>query len=58
MFLLGRLGSSEHEITDLKDPPSDFSFVVPVESLLVASGVDDGHLKSLHEQVDRILRSG
>ena len=31
--------------------------MVPVESLLVASGVDDGHLASLLEQVDRILLS-
>ena len=57
MFLLGRLGSSEHEITDLKDPPLDFSFMVPVESLLVTSGADDGHLTSLLEQVDCVLLS-
>ena len=49
MFLLGRLGSSEHEITDLEDPPPNFSFMVLVESLLVVSGADDGHLMSLLE---------
>ena len=49
MFLLGRLGSLEHEITDLEDPSPDFSFVVPIESLLVASGADEGHLMSLFE---------
>ena len=47
MFLLGRLGSLEYEITDLEDPSSDFSFMVPTESLLVVSGADDGHLMSL-----------
>ena len=31
--------------------------MVPAESLLVASGVDDDHLISLLEQVDRILLS-
>ena len=36
MFLLGRLGSLEYEITDLEDPPPDFSFMVPAKSLLVA----------------------
>ena len=49
VFLLGCLGSSEYEVSDLEDPPSDFSFMVPAESLLVASGVDDGHLTSLLE---------
>ena len=49
MFLLGGLGPPEYEITDLKDPPSNFSFMVPVESLLVVSGVDDGRLMSLFE---------
>ena len=49
MFLLGRLGSTEHEIIDLEDPPPDFSFMVPMESLLVASGADDDHLMSLLE---------
>ena len=44
MFLLGRLGPSKHEVSDLEDSPSDFSFMVPTESLLVASGVDDGRL--------------
>ena len=57
MFLLGWLGSSEHKITDLEDPPSDFSFMVPAESLLVASGADDGRLTSLLEQVDHVLLS-
>ena len=49
MFLLGRLGPSEYKITDLKDPPPDFSFMVHVESLLLVNGVDDGHLMSLLE---------
>ena len=47
MFLLGRLGSLEYEIIDLEAPPPDFSFMVPTESLLVMSGVDDGRLTSL-----------
>ena len=51
------MGSPEHEVSDLEDPPSNFSFVVPTESLLVASGVDDGHLMSLLEQVDHVLLS-
>ena len=55
MFVLGGLGPSEHEITDLEDPPPDFSFMVPMESLLVTSGADDGPLTSLLEQVDRVL---
>ena len=38
--------------SDLEDPPSNFSFMVPIESLLVASGADDGHLAGLFEQVD------
>ena len=57
MFLLGRLGPSKHEVSDLEDSPSDFSFVVPVESLLVASGADDGRLMGLLEQVDYVLLS-
>ena len=57
MFLLGRLGSPEYEITDLKDPPPDFSFMIPSKSLLVASRVNDGCLMSLLEQVDCILLS-
>ena len=57
MLLLGRLGPSEYKITDLEDPPPDFSFMVPTESLLVLSGADDGHLTSLLEQVDLILLS-
>ena len=51
------MGSPEHKISDLKDPPPDFSFVVPMESLLVASRVDDGHLMSLLKYVDRVLLS-
>ena len=56
MLLLGRLGPSKHEVSDLKDPYSDFPLVVPTESLLVASGADDGHLVGL-EQVDCVLLS-
>ena len=51
------MGSSEHEVSDLEDPPSDLSFMVPTESLLVASGVDDGRLASLLEQVNCVLLS-
>ena len=51
MFLLGRLSPSKHEVSDLEDSPSDFSFMVPAESLLVASGADDGHLPALHSSV-------
>ena len=51
------MGSSEHEVSDLEDPPSDFSFMVRMESLLVVSGVDDGCLMSLLEQVNRVLLS-
>ena len=57
MFLFGRLGPLEYKITNLEDPPPDFSFMVPTESLLVTSGADDGHLMSLFEQVDRVLLS-
>ena len=57
MFVLGGLGPSEYEITNLKDPPPDLSFMVPAESLLVTSGADDGCLMSLLEQVDRVLLS-
>ena len=57
MFVHGGLGPPKYEITDLEDPPSNFSFMVPVESLLVASGMDDSHLTSLLEQVDRVLLS-
>ena len=49
MLLLGRLGPSKHEVFDLEDPSSDFPIMVPAESLLVASGVDDGHLTGLLE---------
>ena len=47
----------EYEVSYLKDPPSDFPFMVPTESLLVASGADDGHLASLLEQVNHVLLS-
>ena len=47
MLLLGRLGPSKHMVSDLEDPSSDFPLVVPTESLLVASGADDGHLAGL-----------
>ena len=57
MFVLGGLGSPEYEITDLKDPPPNFSFMVPMKSLLVTSGADDGCLMSLLEQVDSVLLS-
>ena len=50
-------GPSEYKITNLEDPPSDFSFMVPVESLLVTSEADDGRLVGLLEQVDCILLS-
>ena len=49
MFLLGRLGPSKHEVSDLEDSPSDFSFMVPVESLLLASEADDSRLAGLLE---------
>ena len=49
MFVLGGLGPPEYEIIDLEDPPPDFSFMVPTESLLVESGADDGRLMSLIE---------
>ena len=48
---------SEYEVSDLEDPASDFSFMVPAESLLVASGADDYRLTSLLEQVDCVLLS-
>ena len=57
MLLLGRLGPSKHEVSDLEDSLSNFSFMVPMESLLVASGVDDGHLTGLLKQVNRVLLS-
>ena len=55
MFVLGRLGPPEYEITDLEDPPPDFSFMVPTESFLVTRGTDDGRLTSLLEQVNYVL---
>ena len=45
MFVLGGLGPPEYEITDLKDPPLDFSFMVPTKSLLVTSRADDGRAR-------------
>ena len=44
MLLLGRLGPSKHEVSDLEDPSSDFPLMVPIESLLVVSKEDDGCL--------------
>ena len=44
MFFLCRLGPPEYEVVDFEDSPPDLSFVVPAESLLIASGADDGHL--------------
>ena len=57
MFFLCRLGPLEYEITDFEDSPPDLSFVVPAESLLVASGANDGRLTSLLEQVKCVLLS-
>ena len=57
MLFLGRLGPSKHKVSDLEDPSSDFTLMVPMESLLVASGVDDGRLAGLLEQVDCVLLS-
>ena len=57
MLGLGGLVCPEYEITDLKDPPPDFSFMVPTESLLVTSEADGCRLTSLLEQVDRVLLS-
>ena len=51
------MGPLEYEIIDFKDSPTDLSFVVPVESLLIASGADDGHLTGFLEQVDCVLLS-
>lgn len=51
------IGPHEYEITDLEDSPPNFSFMVLVESLLEMSGVDNGRLTSLLEQVDRVLLS-
>ena len=51
------MGPPEYEITDFEDPPPDLPFVVPMESLLVASGADDGRLTGLLEQVDCVLLS-
>ena len=51
------IGSSEYEITNFEDPPPNLPFMVPAESLLVASGADDGRLAGLLEQVDCVLLS-
>ena len=51
------MGPLEYEITDFEDPPPDLPFMVPAESLLVASEVDDGLLTGLLEQVDHVLLS-
>ena len=57
VLVLRRLGPPEYEVTDLEYPSSDLPFIVPAKSLLVASGVDDGHLMGLLEQVDCVLLS-
>ena len=57
VFFLYRLGHSEYEIADFEDSPPDLSFVVHTESLLIASGVDNGCLTGLLEQVNCILLS-
>ena len=49
MLLLGQLGPSKHEVSDLEDPSSNFPLMVPMESLLVASEMDDGRLMGLLE---------
>ena len=49
VFFLRRLGPSEHEITDFENPSSDLPFMVPVEGLLIVSGIDDGCLMGLFE---------
>ena len=51
------MGPPEYEITDFEDPPPNLPFVVAAESLLVASGADDGRLTGLLEQVDCVLLS-
>ena len=51
------MGPPEYEIIDFEDPLPDLPFVVPMESLLVASGADDGCLMGLLEQVDYVLLS-
>ena len=57
MFFLCQLGPPEYEVTDFEDSPPDLSFVVPVESLLIASEADDGRLAGFLEQVDCVLLS-
>ena len=51
------MGPLEYEITDFEDPPPDLPFMVPAESLLVASRANDGRLVGLLEQVDYVLLS-
>ena len=51
------MGPLEYEIIDFEDPPPDLPFMVPVESLLVASRTDGGRLAGLFEQVDCVLLS-
>ena len=51
------MGPPEYEVTDFENPSSDLPLVVPAEGLLIASGVDDGCLAGLFEQVDCILLS-
>ena len=57
VFFLCRLGPPEYEIVDFEDRPPDLPFVVPAESLLVASEANDDRLTGLFEQVDCILLS-
>ena len=49
------MGPPKYEITNFEDPPSNLPFVVPTESLLVASGADDSRLMTLLEQVNHVL---
>ena len=57
MFFFYRLGPPEYEVADFKDSPLDLSFMVPTESLLIASGADDSRLAGFLEQVDCVLLS-
>ena len=57
MFFLCRLGPLEYEVADFEDSPPDLSFVVPAESLLIASRADDDRLVGFLEQVDCVLLS-
>ena len=51
------IGSSGVRDRRLRGSFPDLSFVVPAESLLVASGVDDVHLVGLLKQIDCVLLS-